>query len=1032
MKKLFFLVPVLLLCSCTQIRLSPVQIADQPVSLTVNLSVEGNTDTKSLFSPDEEIVNDVNLFIFGEDGELVCKRFESGNPRSVTLELKSSVQYNIRAIANWGSELDFSNETQLQDFELQWPEFQKNGYMLMSGSESTMPVGSMVRVYLNLIRACSKVSFKVNDTALGAVQIKYAKLCQVPSAMKPFLSLNKADSVSDLVDGDSASDSDLELLNKGEEMVFYLFENMQGTLLPDNNDPWKKVPDNLKDNNALLCSYVEVKAHFDGVSSIFAGDVTYRFYLGKDNCTNFDVKRNTNYKIELIMSTNLDAVSWKITSDVSLVEEGHGFGEIYAGRQKTFTELYMGDCFQYKLNADEALEAYFGGNFEGAKLKCYSTTGTESEALELGSLALVDGCWLADVRCINNSNPVEIWLWDPVRSRKVQKLNTGIIIKKPRPVFCNIVTQKPNPLSSANITINKSGTSCFVCLADEQGGRLGGKWFDNTLISISLSLRALSDTYSELCDNISAQLSKASKNSEYWGKLNYGLSYSGSPLLKGNKLAELCASGEQCFKIVLSLMDSKAEMPISVDYYPVSLNYDANSLKATLKNPSKLPFAVEYYDFTWFGSADESYDRITDDTSKDFTYTYSGETYKAYRLDCVNYENQAFGYTDKGSKLMQDGSYDLSATLLDYYTAYACFNRNNSSAAQPYSYTYTVFDIALKGRSTTYPVGPEHMSTSTQAVDKGAESYGKHGGAVIFSKNKYIAGTEGVNSLSDCESVARAGQAIVYAPKLLDSSLKSPAYFTSSQSYCNSGANAGSTQWLNVTLVGGCESEMELNFRQIAALRTLPNGYGDNFSTKYEYYWKGPLAYSSSLPNPGNNTLSYVYNPGTSNQETVNGTFGEGKFTKSNYSKDATLEGSYSAILTPGTDIRMIPVLDFINAKVYSLSETDSANSLGSSSTYRHCYHPGDCIVSGKVRTTAPDKLYKCILGQLFQDEMKYFNSNYEGFYEWIWRDVSAPFFPTRLEVCSAGSNCDKYTTWYYSNAEKNSLRAGCCIHIGK
>ena len=133
------------MCSCTQIRLSPVQIADQPVSLTVNLAVEGNTDTKSLFSPDEEIVNDVNLFIFGEDGELVCKRFESGNPRSVTLELKSSVQYNIRAIANWGSELDFSNETQLQDFELQWPEFQKNGYMLMSGSESTMPVGSIDR-----------------------------------------------------------------------------------------------------------------------------------------------------------------------------------------------------------------------------------------------------------------------------------------------------------------------------------------------------------------------------------------------------------------------------------------------------------------------------------------------------------------------------------------------------------------------------------------------------------------------------------------------------------------------------------------------------------------------------------------------------------------------------------------------------------------------------------------------------------------------------------------------------------------------
>ena len=136
------------------------------------------------------------------------------------------------------------------------------------------------------------------------------------------------------------------------------------------------------------------------------------------------------------------------------------------------------------------------------------------------------------------------------------------------------------------------------------------------------------------------------------------------------KRDEVCASGEQCFKIVLSLMDSKAEMPISVDYYPVSLNYDANSLKATLKNPSKLPFAVEYYDFTWFGSADESYDKITDDTSKDFTYTYSGETYKAYRLDCVNYENQAFGYTDKGSKLMQDGRLRFEGPVIKEKTSF--------------------------------------------------------------------------------------------------------------------------------------------------------------------------------------------------------------------------------------------------------------------------------------------------------------------------------------------------------------------------
>lgn len=1024
MKKLFFLVPVLLLCSCTQIRLSPVQIADQPVSLTVNLSVEGNTDTKSLFSPDEEIVNDVNLFIFGEDGELVCKRFESGNPRSVTLELKSSVQYNIRAIANWGSELDFSNETQLQDFELQWPEFQKNGYMLMSGSESTMPVGSMVRVYLNLIRACSKVSFKVNDTALGAVQIKYAKLCQVPSAMKPFLSLNKADSVSDLVDGDSASDSDLELLNKGEEMVFYLFENMQGTLLPDNDDPWKKVPDNLKDNNALLCSYVEVKAHFDGVSSIFAGDVTYRFYLGKDNCTNFDIKRNTNYKIELIMSTNLDAVSWKITSDVSLVEEGHGYGEIHAGRQKSFSQLYIGDFFKYKVNADEALNAYFGGDLAGNTLKCFTSAGVESDALELGPLSLVDGSWISQVRCLsNNSEALEIWLWDPVRSRKVQKLNAGIQVKIPKPVFS---------IKESFLAINGSKSNCLLLLLSEQGTRLGGPWFDNSLIDISITANALSESYSALCDNLSIQFTQTAGIGVALGTMSLGISYSGTPLLTGKKLADLCSTAEASFKLTADCYGLKAELPIIISYMPVTLNYNALTLKATLDNPSKLYFVVDYYDFTWFGSSDCQYNGITDDTAITFNYSYSGKNYTAYKLDCVNYENQVFGYTDKGSTEMQDGSYDLSATLMDYYSAYACFNKDNSSCADAYSHTYTVFDIRLKGSSKNYPVPVNRLSTSTQIQDRGEGAYGKHGGVALFSDNSYVTGTEGINPMSDYQSVARAGQAIIYAPNHLESSLKTPALLSSSQTECGSGVNAGSTLQLNMFLYGGCDSEVQFEYKQIAALRTLPNGYGDHLTTTYKFYWKGPDSYSSSLPNPGLNTLSYQYCPGNAMEQFVSGCYSESKFKSSNYTKDASLNVTYSAILTHGVDVPVIPVLDFINSRIYSLTETDSANSFGSSSTYKHRYHPGDFMLTGTIRTTEADKLYKCVLPQVFRSEMKYCNTGYEGFYLWMSRDLSAPTYATTLELLSAGSNCDKYTTWYYTNAVKESLRSGSCIKIGR
>ena len=129
-----------------------------------------------------------------------------------------------------------------------------------------------------------------------------------------------------------------------------------------------------------------------------------------------------------------------------------------------------------------------------------------------------------------------------------------------------------------------------------------------------------------------------------------------------------------------------------------------------------------------------------------------------------------------------------------------------------------------------------------------------------------------------------------------------------------------------------------------------------------------------------------------------------------------------------------MPVLDFINERIYTMSETDSESEFGHSSTYKHRYHPADCYINGTIRTTAPQALYKCVLPKLFQDQMKYINTGYEGFFYWLFRDVSAPFFGTEMEHYDAGSNCDKYTTWYYKNASSGtqSLNAGTCILFSK
>ncbi len=1031
MKRLYYIGALaLVLQSCTSLQITPTPRIEGKVKLTVESRVEGST--KSQYNPDESRIKDLNLFIFDDKGVLLASRFEDSNPGSITMELELAEDYSIRAVANYGEELSFADEAALLSWSVRWPEFQKNGFMVMTASAYATPMTGDLSVRLSLKRLASKVSFTVDDSALGSVSITSVRLCQVPVSTRPFAEANKALVAGDVMSGDSASETDLALLDNGGEVVFYTFENLQGTLLANNTDPWKKVPESISSASGL-CTYIEVQGHLDGVSSIFDGDVTYRFYLGSDNCRNFDVKRNTDYGITLVMSTDLDAVSWKISSDASVVEEGHGYGYIYAGRQDSLSSLYLGECFKYGVEVDEALNAYFGGNLELARLLVCNADGTECNGLELGALSLQDGVWLCDARCSAIYDGTgEIWLYDPLRDRKVQRLNTGFRIAMPRIVFSSTLSTKPSSQQSMSVVINGVNNYTNVYLTDDHGNSLGGQWYDNSLVDLNLSVSSALSVYQDIGSAISATVTKQGSTASFYAKLKVLLQYSGSPATTGYKLCELCSLANDCLQLSLDANGETATVPLHIDYYPIKLNYSASLRQLSVINTSKLPVNLSYYDFTWFGPGTYAYDGITEDSAYSYSYTNGGSSYKAYRLDCVNYENQSFGYTAPGNITVRHGTYSLSSKLFDYYNAYVLFNRDNCSSSDAYAKTYTVFDAVLKGRTSTFPLDASHLGTTTGPTSK--DGYGMHGGVAVFSEGELVCATEGIDAISGSASVARADQAIIYSAELINSSLASPAVISYSQRNCVAGPNAGSTQTLLIALDGGCESIVNISYSQLAALRTMPNGYKDSFFTKYVFYWKGPGDYSSSLSNPGNNVLSYYY-AAESNARRVSGSYGSDKFTSSNYSKYSGLCARYSGKLkSDGTMVEIIPVLDFINGRVYSLSETDSASETGHSSTYQHRYHPADCHIEGTIRTTAPQGLYKCVIPKLFQDQMKYLNTGYEGFYTWLYRDLSAPTFSTELENYSAGSNCDKYTTWYYKNANPaaQSLNTGTCILISK
>ena len=87
-------------------------------------------------------------------------------------------------------------------------------------------------------------------------------------------------------------------------LVFYVPENLQGNLL-SGSDSWGKTADAIGASNAAKCSYIEYSLEIAmGAVGGFGGEVKYRFFLGEDAEKNFDVKRNSVYRVHLSMTSD--------------------------------------------------------------------------------------------------------------------------------------------------------------------------------------------------------------------------------------------------------------------------------------------------------------------------------------------------------------------------------------------------------------------------------------------------------------------------------------------------------------------------------------------------------------------------------------------------------------------------------------------------------------------------------------------------------------------------------------------------------
>ena len=323
---IILLVSAVLITSCLRDESGPLPSAgyDGTVRWTVDFDVSPSVfETRSSGVGNDNLISNVNLYIY-KAGKLEWQLYqESSSP--ITVKLIEGGCYSVYAIANTGQLSAPSLESGLHSFSIDTGLSGGGTVPMATVSGRSLTVSGNAaqnQITLELVRLFAKYAFRLDKSGLeyGDFAVSSVRLRQVSSSVEVFNPEYKALSESGVFDGDYASAADISNVNSSGAIYLYIPENLQGTLLPGNSDPWAKEYFNSSLSSVRkLCSFLEVEGVYTDNSGGLSARHKYKMYLGSDATTNFDVRRNTSYDLTLSVSDlGIFRDSWKVTrSDVS-------------------------------------------------------------------------------------------------------------------------------------------------------------------------------------------------------------------------------------------------------------------------------------------------------------------------------------------------------------------------------------------------------------------------------------------------------------------------------------------------------------------------------------------------------------------------------------------------------------------------------------------------------------------------------------------------------------------------------------------
>lgn len=292
---------------------------DEGDECRVELSLKMEKETKGALTEDFSALKSMQLCIY-RNGLLVNSGNISGTSK-INFSLVKGYEYNLYILGNSDIFNAPLKESRLTEIKYEIPHIslicKYNSFPMIGKLYGLPAINDYEEISIRMRKLVSRLKLSVNTSALPGLEVKSVRILQSPLVLYPFLTGgSRVFTANQVTDGDYATEEECNMLNLGEEILLYTFENLQGDLLPGNIDSWAKVPEAM-DDYAELCTYAEMECEFND-SSPFEGSVKYRFYLGNDEYCNFDVTGGKEQSVCVILTNKgLEMDSWKVEADYS-------------------------------------------------------------------------------------------------------------------------------------------------------------------------------------------------------------------------------------------------------------------------------------------------------------------------------------------------------------------------------------------------------------------------------------------------------------------------------------------------------------------------------------------------------------------------------------------------------------------------------------------------------------------------------------------------------------------------------------------